>query len=85
MPDRRWALTATSPSTHWLSNVSPDLIEQQHIKTKKPPLVSIVLREGIGRDALREVAQYAEADGAYGVRVEAIPWPQSPEIDGLDA
>ena len=83
MPGRRWALTAISPSTLWLSNVSPELIEQQHIKTKKPPLVSIVFGDGIGRGAVRAVAERAEADGAYDVRVESIPWPQS-TVEGLD-
>ena len=81
MSDRRWALSATSPSTGWLRGISPDLIEEQHIKTKKPPIVSIVFAEGIGRDAVQHVADHAEAEGAYGVSVSSVPWPRS-QVEG---
>jgi len=81
MSDRRWALVATSPSTAWLRAISPDLIEEQHLKTKKPPIVSIVFAEGIGRTAVQQVADEAEAEGAYGVTVSSVPWPPS-KFDG---
>ena len=79
--DRRWALSATSPSTGWLREISPDLIEQQHIKTKKPPIVSIIFTDGIWREAVQQVADHAVAEGAYDITVSSIPWPHS-QVDG---
>jgi len=81
MSDRRWALVATSPSTAWLRAISPDVIEEQHLKMKKPPIVSIVVAEGIGRTAVQQVADEAEAEGAYGTTVSSGPWPHS-KVDG---
>lgn len=78
MSELRWVLEAVCPSMKWMSAVPASVIEQQHLKTRQPPIVNIVFAHGTPRELVEQVAEAARADGATDIKLLATRWPPAP-------
>ena len=83
--DVRWQLRARSPSTDWIRDVSPDLIEWQRLLLPGTPIAILMFKKGVERDAVQGVVELAEADDAYDIEVSSVPLPPGPWADESEA